>query len=121
MQTALRKSALGAVLAGCLLLPGCYNRGFSVSSGAPAGTLGTPGIPQGSNLGASISVSSGDRIITGILVAVMLVEGVRYYVRGDDGTMTPVNYVPELDPSRKVSEQDCSRPIDPERGNLRCR
>ncbi len=117
----MRGSVLAAGLAACLLLSGCYNRGFSLSSGAPAGTLGTPGIPQGSNPGASISISSGDRIVTGILVVVMLAEGLRYFVRGDDGTMTPVNYVPEPDPSRKVSEQDCSRPIDPERGNLRCR
>jgi hypothetical protein len=26
-----------------------------------------------------------------------------------------------LDPSRKVSEQDCSKPIDPQAGNLRCK
>jgi hypothetical protein len=28
---------------------------------------------------------------------------------------------PELAPDRKVSEQDCTRPIDPTLGNLRCR
>ena len=26
-----------------------------------------------------------------------------------------------LDPSRTVSEQDCSKPIDPQAGNLRCK
>ncbi len=30
-------------------------------------------------------------------------------------------YVPPMDPSRKVSEQDCSRPIDTSGGNLMCR
>ena len=28
---------------------------------------------------------------------------------------------PPLDPSRKVSEQDCTKPIDPALGNLRCK
>ena len=28
---------------------------------------------------------------------------------------------PPLDPSRKVSEQDCSKPVDLEHGNLRCK
>jgi dTMP kinase len=30
-------------------------------------------------------------------------------------------YAPPMDPTRKVSEQDCSRPIDTDRGNLMCR
>ncbi|HWM41643.1 MAG TPA: hypothetical protein VNP36_04320 [Burkholderiales bacterium] len=30
-------------------------------------------------------------------------------------------YAPPMDPSRKVSEQDCSRPIDTDGGNLMCR
>jgi len=29
--------------------------------------------------------------------------------------------VPELDPNRKVSEQDCSKPLDLSLGNIRCR
>ena len=28
---------------------------------------------------------------------------------------------PPLDPGRKVSEQDCTKPIDPTLGNLRCK
>ena len=28
---------------------------------------------------------------------------------------------PPLDERRKVSEQDCSKPIDPQAGNLRCK
>ncbi|HXM80676.1 MAG TPA: hypothetical protein VN929_01995 [Burkholderiales bacterium] len=28
---------------------------------------------------------------------------------------------PPLDPGRKVAEQDCSKPIDLEAGNLRCK
>ena len=43
----------------------------------------------------------------------------------DSGTAAnPVvqeGYVPELDPNRKVSEQDCSKPVDIGAGNLMCR
>jgi len=43
----------------------------------------------------------------------------------DSGTaanpMVQQGYVPEMDPSRKVSEQDCSRPVDTSGGNLMCR
>ena len=27
---------------------------------------------------------------------------------------------PPMDPARRVSEQDCSRPVVPDQGNLRC-
>jgi hypothetical protein len=29
--------------------------------------------------------------------------------------------VPELDPGRKVSEQDCTKPLDLSQGNIRCK
>jgi hypothetical protein len=28
---------------------------------------------------------------------------------------------PEMDPSRRVSEQDCTKPLDFTQGNIRCR
>jgi hypothetical protein len=45
---------------------------------------------------------------------------------GGGGTMTrgglgELRPAPPLDPARKVSEQDCSKPIDPQAGNLRCK
>jgi hypothetical protein len=30
-------------------------------------------------------------------------------------------YVPDMDPTRKVSEQDCSRSVDASGGNLMCK
>jgi hypothetical protein len=30
-------------------------------------------------------------------------------------------HAPPLDPQRKVTEQDCSLPIDPKGGNLKCK
>ena len=44
--------------------------------------------------------------------------------RRDSGTAAnPVvqeSYVPPMDPNRKVSEQDCSKPVDLTSGNLTC-
>jgi hypothetical protein len=34
---------------------------------------------------------------------------------------TPRGAVPPLDPSRRVIEQDCTRPFDASAGNLKCR
>ena len=36
-------------------------------------------------------------------------------------TMRDPRRAPELDPKRKVSEQDCTKPIDLAAGNLRCK
>lgn len=33
----------------------------------------------------------------------------------------PSRAVPELDPTRRVSEQDCSKPVDYTLGNIRCK
>ena len=30
-------------------------------------------------------------------------------------------HVPELDPGRKISEQDCTKPLDLSQGNIRCK
>lgn len=39
----------------------------------------------------------------------------------DDAGKSNTGPIPEADPTRKVSEQDCTRPITPEAGNLRCK
>jgi hypothetical protein len=49
----------------------------------------------------------------------MLADGVHYYRLGPDGK-TSVR-APEPDPDRKINIQDCTRPVDPNAGNLRCR
>jgi hypothetical protein len=36
-------------------------------------------------------------------------------------TMRDSRRAPELDPGRKIHEQDCSKPIDFSAGNLRCK
>jgi hypothetical protein len=40
---------------------------------------------------------------------------------GGGRTLRDPRKAPPLDESRKVSEQDCSKPVDPQAGNLRCK
>jgi len=101
------------ILAGCILvavaLPGCTVR-YSAEERASA---------MGSTATAQLSVASGSPLGNAIIVGVMLADGVRYYRLGPDGK-TSVR-APEADPTRKINIQDCSRPVDPNAGNLLCR
>jgi len=101
------------ILAGCIIvavaLPGCTVR---YSAQERSSGLGSTTISQ-------VGVSSGSPLGNAIIVGVMLADGVHYYRFGPDGK-TAVR-APELDPTRKINIQDCTRPIDPYAGNLLCR
>jgi len=56
---------------------------------------------------------------TAIVVGVMAADTVRYYRIGPDGK-TPPYGVPEPDPTRKINVQDCTKPVNPDAGNLMC-
>jgi hypothetical protein len=71
--------------------------------------------------GTRVSLTHGDRLLTGVLVARVVADGLDYYVRGDDGTLTRLDGLPEFEPSRPVNIADCTRPVDPGKGNLSCR
>ena len=43
-----------------------------------------------------------------------------YAMSGLSGSRYAVK-APPMDPNRKIDEQDCSQPIQPERGNLLCK
>ena len=68
---------------------------------------------------SQVSVSSGSPLGNAIIVGVMLADGVHYYRLGPDGK-TAIR-PPDLDPTRKINVQDCTRPVDPYAGNLLCR
>src|SRR3990172_10694325 len=92
-----------ASIAGCQF--GALRGGVGYESGAA---------PRASAYETRVSIAGGGRVFTGIVVAVLLAEGVRYYVRGDDGTMTPLHDdAPPPDPGRIINEQDCTAPVDP--------
>jgi hypothetical protein len=54
-----------------------------------------------------------------IIVGVMVADGMDYYRLGPDGR-TSVR-ASEADPTRRINAQDCTRPVDPNAGNLLCR
>jgi hypothetical protein len=99
-------------LAGCILvavaLAGCTVR-YSAQERASG-----PGMTT-----SQVSVSGGSPLGNAIIVGVMLADGMQYYRLGPDGK-TSVR-APEPDPNRKINIQDCTRPVDPNAGNLRCR
>jgi hypothetical protein len=101
------------ILAACVIvtfaLAGCTVR-YSTRERASA---------QGSTTTSEVSVASGSPLGNAIIVGVMLADGVRYYRLGPDGK-TSVR-APEPDPTRKINVQDCTRPVDPNAGNLFCR
>jgi uncharacterized protein YceK len=101
------------VAAFALVLSGC-----SMSYSARWGTNGTMATQTSS---AQVSVSTSSSLGAAILVGIMLADGYYYYMLAPDGTKTPVYSVPEPDPTRKINAQDCTRPVDPEAGNLVCR
>jgi flagellar biosynthesis GTPase FlhF len=65
---------------------------------------------------ASKSIQAGRAMNKNMTVVLLLVLAAGCVSKPEDGT-----YAPPMDPSRKVSEQDCSRPILDDRGNLMCR
>ena len=101
------------ILAGCIIvvvaLAGCTVR-YSARERTSA---------PGSTTTSQVSVTSGSPLGNAIIVGVMVADGMRYYRLGPDGK-TSVR-APEPDPTRKINIQDCTRPIDPNAGNLLCR
>jgi hypothetical protein len=105
----------------CALLTGCSSQanvraGFSGGAGAQAG-----GASAGSQVSAHVQSGSvvGTLLALGILAAVWYGEDRERYGPGvyPGGT----SLVPPLDESRRVNEQDCTRPIEDGAANLRCR
>lgn len=79
---------------------------------------------SGSVTSTQVQVSTDSAVAAAIVVGVLLAEGLRYFLQTPDGTRTPL---PALTAEQvrawppRVSEQDCTRPVDPDAGNLRCR
>jgi flagellar biosynthesis GTPase FlhF len=65
---------------------------------------------------ASKSIQAGRAMNKNMTVVLLLVLAAGCVSKPEDGT-----YAPPMDPSRKVSEQDCSRQFDTNGGNLMCR
>ena len=89
-----------------LLLAGCAaHTGVSVGPGSSSATPGAS---------ASIGVHAGPAV--GALIGLGFMAAV---IRGESDL--PARAASELDPSRRIAEQDCSKPIEEPAANLRCR
>jgi hypothetical protein len=112
------------VLAAALTLAtGCSNSVVAVSGGAP-----TPvPVPQATVItsgasGMSITTTSGAAAL-----ALVLTFGMLDYATNPRPFPNPASLLypyapaPELAQDRRISEQDCSKPVDLTLGNLRCK
>jgi hypothetical protein len=91
-----------------LLLAGCAHHEVSLNAGASS-VSGTRAVSSG----AGLQVNAGGSGVVAALVAAGLVAATVHDLRDPQ-------FAPQMDPSRSVSEQDCSKPVD-STGNLRCR
>ena len=94
-----------AVLTAFLLLTGCSHTAVGISSATSTASTG----------GASASVQTNSGTLAAVLIMAVFISAAA------DGTLVPEPAVPEMDPQRKVVEQDCTKPIDMSLGNLRCK
>jgi len=91
-----------------LLLAGCSNTAWKLSGGQPPPVNSNVQVHGGSGLAAVLSIS-------------ILAAGV-YEVARSGALLAPDNSrPPDMAPDRKVSEQDCTKPIDYTLGNIRCK
>lgn len=89
-----------------LLLAGCHaHTGASVGQGASTAT-------PGASVSIGVHAGSAAGVLIGLGFMAALIRGESSYAE---------RAAPELDPSRRVSEQDCSQPIADPAANLRCR
>jgi hypothetical protein len=102
----------GLLLIVVALASGCANTAVGVSSGA--GTTVASG-------GAITTTSSAAAL------ALVLTFGVLDYASNPQPFPSPSSFfapsqpAPEMAANRRISEQDCSRPVDLSLGNLRCK
>jgi hypothetical protein len=96
-------------LAAALAASGCTVRYSAQERSSGSGTAIT----------SQVSVSTGSPLGNAIIIGVMAADAVHYYGLGPDGK-TAVR-APEPDPTRRINAQDCTRPVDPNAGNLLCR
>ena len=89
------------------LLAGCSNTAWQLSSGTPPPVHSQVQVhASGGGLAAALGVT-------------ILAAGA--YEAARSGFAFSSSAPPEMAPDRKVSEQDCSKPLDYSLGNIRCR
>jgi hypothetical protein len=94
---------IAGLLLAFVLASGCAHTHTSVNAGT--GTT---------SVGGSVSVHGHSNSLAALIFAGMFLAAAMTY-------REPPASPPELDSSRRVNEQDCTKPIDEAAGNLKCR
>lgn len=97
---------LTSILVAALILAGCAVR---IASNTGTGSTA-----------ASARVTTTSPLATTPVAGVMAAGAIYYYTIGPDGKQQMYG-APEPDPTRTINAQDCTKPVDPEAGNLMCR
>jgi len=92
-----------------LLLSGCSHTAWQLSAGTPP--------PHSA---AQVQVDGGGGLAAALGLAI-LAAGVYEASRGGLDYAGSTQRTPEMAPDRKVSEQDCTKPLDYSLGNIRCK
>jgi hypothetical protein len=115
MRTALLVFALlGLSACSNAIVGASFNSTAAVAAPASAGTV-------------TVVSSSGAAALAGALAFAAFIDaGDPTYMRASPSFVGPhgafwARPVPELDGARKVSEQDCTKPLDLSQGNIRCK
>jgi hypothetical protein len=97
----------------------------SRTSSAPGPARAGASVTSGS---AGLQVQGGSRSLAAAIVVLGLAAGAVEYSREERSFPSPAALLPqrtppapELAPDRRVSEQDCTRPVDYSLGNIRCK
>jgi hypothetical protein len=102
-------AAVKGLLLGVLLLAGCSsNTAWKISAGTP-------------HAGAQVHVHSSSDLAA-LFGLAFLAGGIYEATQGGFGyAVDSERRPPEMAPDRKISEQDCTKPLDYSLGNIRCK
>jgi hypothetical protein len=89
------------------LLAGCSNTAWQLSAGTP-------------HVHSNVQVHASSGLATAFGLSI-LAASVYEVSRGGLSFANDSSRPPEMDPNRKISEQDCTKPLDYSLGNIRCK
>ena len=99
-------------------LNGCTNWG----AGIRAGNTVAQSTPDSRNSNYVIlSVSNENQVVAAVLGGILFVESVRFFLMPGIDRSYRLRGEPELEPQRRLNEQDCTSLIVLDGGNLKCR
>jgi hypothetical protein len=108
----------------CALIAGCSSSG-NVRVGLSGNTGGVA--PGTASAGASLTAQIASATVAGTLITVGMLAAAWHGAEADrlagryGSEFAPNAPLPPLDGSRRVNEQDCTRPIEDGGANLKCR